>query len=93
MEFIIEGRRPVGRPRRTWLESVEADIAELAIDKEDVHDIQKCCEKEVQPYRKTEYKPIMIIINVHVYNKNSTIWLFSNYLCSCVNDPCHCRYV
>ena len=30
------GRRPVGRPRKTWLESVEADIAELEIDKEDV---------------------------------------------------------
>ena len=23
MEYIVEGRRPVGRPRRTWLESVE----------------------------------------------------------------------
>ena len=22
----VEGRRPVGRPRRIWLESVEADI-------------------------------------------------------------------
>ena len=29
MEFSVEGRRPVGRPRRTWLESVEADMAEL----------------------------------------------------------------
>ena len=36
MEFRVEGRRPVGRPRRTWLESVEADMAELEIDKEDV---------------------------------------------------------
>ena len=36
MEF--DGRRSVGRPRRTWLESVEADIAELEMDKEDVHD-------------------------------------------------------
>ena len=33
MEFRVEGRRPVGRPRRTWLESVEADMAELGIDK------------------------------------------------------------
>ena len=33
-----------GRPRRTWLESVEADIAELEIDKE----MQKeCYEEEV----------------------------------------------
>ena len=26
MEYRVEGRRPVGRPRKTWLESVEADI-------------------------------------------------------------------
>ena len=36
-----QGRRPVGRPRRTWLESVEADMAELEIDREDVHDSKK----------------------------------------------------
>ena len=41
MECRVEGRRPVGRPRRTWLESVEADMVELEIDKEDVHDIKK----------------------------------------------------
>ena len=41
MEYRDEGRRPVGRPRRTWLESVEADMAELEIDKEDVHDRKK----------------------------------------------------
>ena len=41
MEYIVEGRRPVGRPRKTWLESVEADMAELEIDKEDVHDRSK----------------------------------------------------
>ena len=29
MEYKVEGRRPVGRPRRTWLEIVEADMAEL----------------------------------------------------------------
>ena len=48
MEYRVEGRRPVGRPRKTWLESVEVDMAELEIDKE-----------EVQPYRKTNYKPII----------------------------------
>ena len=37
-KFRVEGRRPVGRPKRTWLESVEADMAELKIDKEDIHD-------------------------------------------------------
>ena len=35
MEFRVKGRRPVGRPRKTWLESVEADMADLEIDKED----------------------------------------------------------
>ena len=29
--YRVEGRRLVGRPRRTWLESVEADVAELEI--------------------------------------------------------------
>ena len=41
MEFRVEGRRAVGRPRRTWLESVEADMTELKIDREDVHDRKK----------------------------------------------------
>ena len=41
MEYRVEGRRPVGRPGQTWLESVEADMAELEIDKEDVHDRSK----------------------------------------------------
>ena len=41
MEFTTEGRRAVGRPRRTLLESVEAYMAELEIDKEDVHDRKK----------------------------------------------------
>ena len=40
MEYRVEGRRLVGRPRTTWLESVEADM-ELEIDKEDVHDRSK----------------------------------------------------
>ena len=38
MDYRVECRRPVGRPRSTWLESVEADMTELKIDKEDVHD-------------------------------------------------------
>ena len=38
--FKVEGRRPVG-PRRTWLESVEADITEDEIDRKDVHDWKK----------------------------------------------------
>ena len=39
--YRVEGRRPVGRPRKTWLESVEVDMAKLEIDKEDVHDRSK----------------------------------------------------
>ena len=39
--YRVEGRRPVGRPRKTCLESVEVDVAELEIDKEDVHDRSK----------------------------------------------------
>ena len=41
MEFRVEGRRLVGRPTRTGLESVEADMAELEINKEDGHDRKK----------------------------------------------------
>ena len=62
MEFRVEGRRPVGRPRRTLLESVEADMAELEIDKEDVHDRKK---------RKTDYKPIIYCV------KKMVLWLWS----------------
>ena len=39
--YRVEGGRPVGRPRKTWLEIVEADMAELEIDKEGVHDRRK----------------------------------------------------
>ena len=39
--YGVNSRRPDGSPRRTWLESVEADMAVLEIDKEDVHDRKK----------------------------------------------------
>ena len=58
MEYRVEGRRPVGRPRKTWLESVEADMDELEIDKKMKKECE-CYEEEVQPYRKTDYKPII----------------------------------
>ena len=41
MKYRVEGRRPVERPRKTWLGSVEVDMAELEIDQEDVHDRSK----------------------------------------------------
>ena len=37
MEYRVEGRRP----RRAWLEIVKADMAELEIDKEHIHDGKK----------------------------------------------------
>ena len=53
-----EDRRPVGRPRRTWLERVQADMSELEIDREDVHDRNKRRQNVMK--RKTDYKPIII---------------------------------
>ena len=41
MEYRVEGRILIERPRKTRLESVEADMVELEIDKEDVHDRSK----------------------------------------------------
>ena len=41
MEYRVEGRGLVGRPIKTWFEGVAADMAELEIDKEDVHDRRK----------------------------------------------------
>ena len=75
MEFRVEGRRPVGIPKRTWLESVEADMAELEIDKEDVHDRNKWGGQEVvQPHRKMDYKPIIKKFpNIALQDKHSVL--------------------
>ena len=43
MEYRVQGRRSVGRPRRTWLESVEEDME------------KECYEEKVHPHRKTKY--------------------------------------
>ena len=68
MEYRVEDRRPVGRPRKAWLECV--DMAKLEIDKEDVHDRSKWRRnvKEVQPYRKTGYKPIIYNPHIEIYS-------------------------
>ena len=86
-EYRVEGRRPVGRPRKTWLGSVEADMAKLEIDKEDVHDIdrskwRKECEfykEEVQPYRKMDYKPIIYncMSDHNIIDTNIIIYMIS----------------
>ena len=64
--YRVEGRRPVGRPRRTWLESVEADMAELEIDRDMKHDRKKwrnnLIKRKSKPYRKTDYKLIIDIL-------------------------------
>ena len=67
MEIRVEGRRLIGRLRETWLENVEADMAELEIDREDIRDGKKWRRNirkkdEVQHYRETDYKPVIIII-------------------------------
>ena len=87
MEYRVEGRRPVGRPRKTWLESVEVDMAELEIDKEDVHDrsMEKDCEcykEEVQPYRKTDYKPIIYIYIITIFYYYN--YSFNYYYYNCI---------
>ena len=56
MEYRVEGRRPVGRPRKTWLESVEVDMAELEIVKKDVHDRRKW--RRNMNVMKRKYNPI-----------------------------------
>ena len=60
---LLPVRRPVRRPRGTWLESVKADMAAVEIDEEYVQkEMEKeCYEVEVLPYRKIDYKSIIII--------------------------------
>ena len=45
IEYRLVGRRPVERPverpRKTWLDTDEADMAEIKIDREDVYDRTK----------------------------------------------------
>ena len=65
MKFRVEGRKPVGRPRKTWLESEEGDIAELDIDKEDVHDRKKWRENVMT--RTMDYKPIIIMADIFLH--------------------------
>ena len=48
MEYRVKGRRP----RKTGLERVEADMAELEIDKEDVHDRRNVVKRKSNPIGK-----------------------------------------
>ena len=60
---LVEGRRPVGRPRRAWIESVESDMPKHEIGRENVHEIKKKenMKDNFQPFRKMDYKPIVYI--------------------------------
>ena len=60
MDFRVKGRRPVGRPRRTWLESVEVDMAELGIDRDNIHDRKKWRRNVMK--RKTGYNFNILIV-------------------------------
>ena len=67
MEIRVEGRRLIGRLREPWLENVEADMAELEIDREDIRHGEKwrrniMKKEEVQLNRKMDYKPVIIIM-------------------------------
>ena len=54
MELRVEGRRLVGRSRKTWLENVEVDMVELEI--EDIYNRKKCrrnvMKRKSKPIRK-----------------------------------------
>ena len=50
-------------------------MAELEIDKEDVHAQKEMeneyYEEEVQPYRKTDYNPLIIMGHIYIYQLSS----------------------
>ena len=68
LEYRIKGRRQVGRPR-TWLESVETDMAELEIDRDDVHDrkiwINYVIKRKSNPIGKQTINQNYIIYLIH----------------------------
>ena len=66
MEFRVEGRRPAGRPIRTWLERVEADMTELEIDREDVHDRKKWRNNQFLFYRYFEHPFPFYYVFIHI---------------------------
>ena len=42
MDFVIEGVRPRGRPKRTWKKVVEGDMKRVKLSKEDALVRSKC---------------------------------------------------
>ena len=81
MEYRVEGRRPVGRPRKTWLESVEEDMVELVIDKEDIHDRSRW-RRNVNVMKR---KSIFLIIKSHYSPSNRLPLMCLSLLVICYN--------
>ena len=57
-------RVEIRRPSKTWLENLEADMSQLKIDKEDIHDRKnwrKNFVKSNSTPRKTDFNPIIIL--------------------------------
>ena len=84
MEIRVEGRRSVGILRETWLENVEAYMTELEINREGIRDGMKwrrnvMKKEEVQLYRKTDYKPIIIIITFLIFIHEITLLMIFFY--------------
>ena len=67
MEFKVEGRRSVGRPRRTWLDSVETNMPALEIDREDVHDRKYVMKRKSNPITRRTAN-IYIYIYIYIYS-------------------------
>ena len=70
--------------------SVEADMAKLEVDRKNFHgskEMETKCYEEVQPYRKTNYKLIIIIICFF-----QSVTVIVNYLviAICFNFSYHC---
>ena len=51
MEYRVEGRRPVGRPRKTWLESVETDTGYKTDHRAVLAFTDQCTSGGTGPYR------------------------------------------
>ena len=58
MEIRVEGRRPVGIPRKTWLDNLETDMAELEIDRENIHDMKKWRQNVMKRKSNTSFSKI-----------------------------------
>ena len=77
MEYIVKGRSPDGRPRRTWLDSVEADMAELEIYKDDVHDRNKW-RRNIMKRKSNPIGKRTLNLYIYIYICQNIILIFTN---------------